>query len=332
MQNKSILPENSTQIPVEVSQQATEWYVRLQADDVTEQEITEFQTWLQTSQQHQKAWKCLEQFGLSLDSLKHPLLKQALLSIDQKAPSRNLFPTKSITYIIMLGGSIVTIIAMQPQQLWQQWQADYKTQIGEQKSIQLADGSQIILNTDTVVNVNYNHKQRQIELIKGEIHLEVAKDPQHRPFSVSNRDGLIQDIGTTFNIRQYDKHTVLAVSEGEVLVTATKSQNKAHVHAEQQVLFNQYQIQNIKAIDSKYSTWKNGMLSVYKMPLNEFLTELNRYSRDQLSYDKSVSKFEVSGVFPLKEYQKVLDSLEQQLPIKVESQFYFWKKITLKEK
>lgn len=221
---------------------------------------------------------------------------------------------------------------MQPQQLWQQWQADYKTQIGEQKSIQLADGSQIILNTDTIVNVNYNHKQRQIELIKGEIHLEVAKDPQHRPFSVSNRDGLIQDIGTTFNIRQYDKHTVLAVSEGEVLVTATKSQNKAHVHAEQQVLFNQYQIQNIKAIDSKYSTWKNGMLSVYKMPLNEFLTELNRYSRDQLSYDKSVSKFEVSGVFPLKEYQKVLDSLEQQLPIKVESQFYFWKKITLKEK
>lgn len=330
MPDKSIFPESSSHIPVHISEQATEWYVRLQADDVTAQDFSEFHLWLHANPQHQEAWHCLEQFGLSLEHIKYPLLPQALSAIDQKVP-HSLFTVKSIIWTIVFGGCIFAGLNVQQQQLWQQWQADYKTKIGEQKSIQLADGSQIILNTDTAININYNHKKREIELIKGEIHLEVVKDQSQRPFSVTNRDGVMQDIGTTFNIRQYDKHTVLAVSEGEVRVTTQKSHKSISLHAEQQVLFDQHIIHSIQPLNTKYSTWTNGVFNVYKMPLSEFIIELDRYHKGRLSYE-GIDQLEVSGVFPMQDSEKVLHSLEQQLPITVESRLYYWKIVTLNKK
>ncbi|MFW1665383.1 FecR domain-containing protein [Acinetobacter ursingii] len=331
MPNKSIFPENPSHIPNEISQQATEWYVRLQADDVNEQEFIEFQVWLQQDQRHQQAWLCLEQFGFSLANIKHPLLHQAIIAVDQKNKSLSQYGLKSFIWLLILGTSMFGLYKADQRQLLQQWQADYKTKVGEQKQINLDDGSQIILNTNTAINIDYSASKRKIELIKGEIQIEVGHDIQHRPFLVQSRDGMMQDIGTHFDVRQNDQDTVLAVTQGEVQITTDQSRQKANLSANQQVSFNQKTIQAIEPLHSKYSSWSNGTLNVYKMPLTEFITELDRYHQGKLRYDNNISGLEVSGVFPIQDSDKVLDSLEQQLPIKVESEFYYWKTILLKE-
>ncbi len=330
MPNRSIFPENPSHIPIEISQQATEWFVRLQADDVNEQEFSEFQAWLKQDQCHQYAWQCLEQFGFSLANIKHPLLHQAIVAVEQKDKSLWQHGLKSFIWLLVFGTGMFSLYQVQQQQLWQQWQADYKTNVGEQKQIHLADGSQIILNTNTAINIDYNASNRKIELIKGEIQIVVGHDVQHRPFLVQSRDGIMQDIGTHFDIRQNDQDTVLAVTEGEVQITTLKSKEKASLVANQQVLFNQQTIQPIEPLHSKYNSWNNGTLNVYKMPLTEFITELDRYHQGKLRYDHNIVDLEVSGVFPVQDSEKVLHSLEQQLPIQVESEFYYWKKISLK--
>lgn len=329
MPNKSIFPENPSLIPIEISQQATEWYVRLQADDVSEQEFSEFQIWFKQDPRHQDAWKCLEQFGLSIANIKHPLLHQAIIAVEQKEKKLQHHSLKSIIWLFVFGTSMFGLYQAEQQQLWQHWQADYKTKVGEQKQINLADGSQITLNTDTAINVDYNDSKRQIELIKGEIQIDVRHDIHHRPFLVQNRDGITQDVGTRFNIRQNDHSTVLAVTEGEVQVTTHTSKEKANILANQQVSFNRQSIQNIEPLHSKYRSWTNGTLNVYKMPLTEFINELDRYHHGKLRYSSNIAGLEVSGVFPIQDSEKVLNSMEQQLPIKVESEFYYWKKISL---
>ncbi|MBJ9985376.1 FecR domain-containing protein [Acinetobacter sp. S40] len=331
MSNKSIFPENSSHISIEISQQATEWFVRLQADDISEQELSEFQDWLKQDQSHQYAWQCLEQFGFSLANIKHPLLHQAIVAVEQKDKSLWQYSLKSIIWLLVFGTSMLGLYQAEQHQLWQQWQADYKTEVGEQRQIRLADGSQIILNTNTAINIDYNTSKRKIELIKGEIQIVVGHDAQHRPFLVQGRDGMMQDVGTHFDIRQNDQNTVVAVTEGEVQITTLKSKEKTNLLANQQVLFNQQTIQPIEPLHSKYSSWSSGTLNVYKMPLTEFITELDRYHRGKLRYDHNIAGLEVSGVFPVQDSEKVLHSLEQQLPIKVESEFYYWKKISLKE-
>lgn len=331
MPNQSIFPEHPPHIPLEVSQQATEWYVRLQADNVREQEFSDFQIWLKQDPCHQHAWQCLEQFGLSIAQIRHPLLPQAMAAVEQKERSLQHSNLKSIIWLLVFATGLFGLYQAKQQQLWQQWQADYKTQVGEQKQIHLADGSHIILNTNTAINVDYNDAKRQIKLIKGEIQIDVGQDTRHRPFLVQSRDGSMQDIGTQFNIRQNDQDTVLAVTEGEVQVTTQKSKERANIRANQQVLFNQQTLQPIEPLHSKYRSWSNGTLNVYKMPLTEFIAELDRYHHGKLRYDHDIAGLEVSGVFPMQDSEKILHSLEQQLPIKVESEFYYWKKISLKE-
>lgn len=332
MPNRSIFPENPSHIPIEISQQATEWYVRLQADGVSEQDFSEFQVWLKQDQRHQRAWQCLEQFGLSLTNIKHPLLHQAIAVIEQKEKKLQLYSLKSIIWVLVFGTGVFSLYQVEHQQLWQQWQADYKTRVGEQMQLKLADGSQITLNTNTAINVNYNASERKIELIKGEIQIDVRQDIHHRQFWVQSRDGIMQDVGTRFNIRQNAHSTVLAVTEGEVQVTTHKSKEKANIQANQQVSFSKQSIQNIEPLHSKYRSWPNGTLNVYKMPLTEFVLELDRYHHGKLRYDHNIAGLEVSGVFPIQDSEKVLHSLEQQLPIKVESEFYHWKKISFKQK
>ncbi|AOA59738.1 FecR domain-containing protein [Acinetobacter larvae] len=334
MPNKSILPENSAALPLEITQQATEWYVRLQDDQFSEQDYAEFQCWLQQDLRHQQAWQCLQQFGLSLANIKHPLFAQAMAAIEQKEHARPHYSLKSLLGLLIFTGAIWAVYQAQQQQLWQQWQADYKTKVGQQKQIELADGSKIILNTNSAINVHYDHSQRQIELIKGEIYIDVGQDLQHRPFSIQNRDGIMQDIGTRFHVRQNHNHTLLAVSDGEVKVTTKLSQHSVHVLPQQQVQFDQHRLENITPLNSQYTAWTHGTLSVYRMPLIEFISELDRYSPTKLRYDDSIQQagLEVSGVFPIQDPEKVLHSLEQQLPIKVEAEFYYWKKVSLDKK
>ncbi|GAA5018897.1 FecR domain-containing protein [Acinetobacter puyangensis] len=331
MSNKSLFPDQSHQIPIHISQQATEWYVKLQADNVTEQDFIAFERWLNINTLHQQAWQRLEDFGLSLAHIKHPLLQPALSAIEPSQSSKQAYTLKSILWLMLFGSSMFGLYHAQQQQLWQQWQADYKTRTGEQRHITLADGSQIILNTNTAINIIYDDKQRRIELIKGEIHIDVLTDTKHRPFSVHNRDGVMQDIGTTFNVRQYDDHSVLAVSEGEVKITTQHSKQVAHLLANQQIVFSKTAIQNIQALDRIYTAWTKGTLNVYKMPLPQFLNELNRYHHGSIGYDKNIQHLEVSGVFPVQDSEKVLQALQHGLPIKLNSQFFYWTKISLQD-
>lgn len=329
MAKQPVFPDQSHQIPLHISQQATDWYVRLQAEHVTEQELAEFQNWLKSDDLHQLAWQRLEDFGFSLQQIQHPLLQPVLSAIEQKNSNHLV---KVLIWFTVFGSSTFGLYQANQQQLWQQLQADYKTKVGEQKTIELADGSKIILNTDTAINVSYNKQQRLIELIKGEIRLEVLPDTQHRPFYVQNRDGLMQDIGTTFEVRQYKNYSKLAVNEGEVKVTTANSQQSTHLIANQQVVFSKTAIQNIENLDNTYGAWSQGVLSVYKMPLPQFLDELGRYHRGHLQYDQAIQDIEVSGVFPIQNSETVLQALEQGLPIKVESKFYFWTKVSLQQK
>ncbi len=55
--------------------------------------------------------------------------------------------------------------------------ADYRTATGEIKPIVLSDGTQLVLNTASAVDVHYDDRQRLIRLHAGEISLITGRDP-----------------------------------------------------------------------------------------------------------------------------------------------------------
>jgi transmembrane sensor len=93
----------------------------------------------------------------------------------------------------------------------------YSTEVGEQRTVRLEDGSVLYLNTDTRAHVRFSGKVRKIELLKGEALFVVAHD-RERPFRVHTDDAVVQAVGTQFNVRTMAGDTRVSVIEGRVKV------------------------------------------------------------------------------------------------------------------
>ncbi|QCW24923.1 hypothetical protein FE772_03795 [Lysobacter enzymogenes] len=94
--------------------------------------------------------------------------------------------------------------------------ADYRTGIATARYT-LADGSTLALDADSAVAVDFDGRERRIELLRGNAWFRVAHGDA-RPFRVDALGGSVRDIGTAFEVSRHDAYVRAAVSEGLVEV------------------------------------------------------------------------------------------------------------------
>ena len=222
----------------------------------------------------------------------------------------------------------------------QSHQQMFFTRIGEQRTIELDDGSVIMLNTAGQLVVDYSEQVRRILLERGEAYFEVAEDSK-RPFAVDLGVGSVTAVGTAFNIRKDPEQFQVAVIEGVVLLhvlTDEESSSPPSIPVDDQVVVvstlephrveagwvaefdlssNRLRVFRPEYVE-RYQEWRRGMLSFYPEPLHQVVHELNRYSRKRiLIEDPSVMGLSVYTTVRIDEIDFALDGLEQLLPIKV---------------
>ena len=94
---------------------------------------------------------------------------------------------------------------------------DFETGIGEQRFVQLVDGSTMELNSRSRVEIRYSGLERNVDLIDGQALFHVAKDSA-RPFIVHSGATLVRAVGTQFDVYRKDSGTTVSVVEGRVAV------------------------------------------------------------------------------------------------------------------
>ena len=215
------------------------------------------------------------------------------------------------------------------------------TRIGEQKTVQLADGSTITLNTGTQLLVDITARERKVILERGEAWFDVAADAQ-RPFTVDTGFRSVTVLGTQFNIHKLPDQLQVAVIEGMVAMHSSQEAPSqiAPLLSEQgsDKSGRQYRIgpgwvaefdvvrQQISAyapdnMQALYS-WRSGVLDFDGAPLVEVVRELNRYSGKKiLIEDAGIIDLKVLGVFQIDRLEMALDGLEVILPVKVTHHF-----------
>lgn len=98
----------------------------------------------------------------------------------------------------------------------------YETRIGQQSTVSLSDGSSVVLNTNSRINVDYDNRYRNVYLSQGEALFTVAKVADI-PFRVYAGSGRIEALGTAFSVRLDEEAVKITVTEGRVsLASATK--------------------------------------------------------------------------------------------------------------
>ncbi len=196
----------------------------------------------------------------------------------------------------------------------------YVTATGEQQEIQLADGSQLILNTNTRLTVDYSGSYRRVNVDYGEAYFDVKAETA-RPFSVGVGDHEVTVLGTRFNVHKGSEKTTVAVLEGLVSVQADQQQDAIVRLPAGKVALMSDQGQEQPLVTEgaiQYDDWRHGIVTFDEQSLFEVLKEVNRYTRHKLLIeDRAIMDLKVSGVFSLSNLDAILEGLEKSFPVRV---------------
>ncbi|MEJ4045552.1 ferric citrate uptake sigma factor regulator FecR [Erwinia sp. SLM-02] len=300
---------------------AAGWYATFCAGDASAQQHARWQQWLQQHEDHRWAWQRVESLQNQLQTLPGHLSYQTL----NQANLTRRRVLKSLLVLLGVGSG------------WQLWQsplglslrADYSTATGEMRSVRLSDGSQMMLNTASAVQVEFTGSQRTIHLQRGEIAITTAADAQQRPFRVATADGVLRALGTEFSVRLWPDATELSVQQHAVEVTlADDPLQKQVVQQGQTLRFSRSGYGEIAALAADSSSWTRGLLSVSNRPLGEVIAQVARYRHGMLICDDSAADLRVSGTFPLQDTDRLLAVLAQTLPIKIQTVSRYWVKVS----
>lgn len=308
---------HSAPLDLALLEEAADLLILLQSGDNPKAASQAITQWRQRSEMHEQAWLCAESVMHSFRQVPGEVGRRTLNQLPRVARRRAL---QMLSMAAIAGPLALALWRNQP---WTEWNADFKTATGEQKTFTLADGTHLVLNTDSAVNVFFDAKQRHLQLVYGEIMVTTGHDPMHRPFQVTSKEGSVSPIGTRYSVRQENGGTHVAVFEGAVEITNTSGRQQ-RLEAGEQAHFSANTFERTHSIDANTGLWERGMLLARDMRLADWAAEISRYRRGVLRCSPAVAELRVSGAFPLADTEAALDMLAKTRPVVVRRMTNYW--------
>jgi transmembrane sensor len=317
-----------------VLEQASHWWELLHSDGASSSDHREFGEWVARSPERVEAY--LETARL-IKAIKSPRLiwpstAAEVLIREAKSSPEAVLPFSTVRVaaaadsrgtrrshgrlawaaaaVLFLGVGLVLFMLKTPQ--------EYGTALGEQRSLLLADGSRVTLNTASTIDVNLRNGRREVRLVQGEALFEVAHDAA-RPFVVRAGDALLKDLGTQFNVDMHSNGTTVTVVEGRVAVDSPGAREIAGAQADNSgrgtlepliLGANDRVVVTPSGVGTPQRginvaasvAWTQRQLMFEHRPLSEVAEEFNRYNKDRIDIDSAeLKRQEVTGVFDAKD-------------------------------
>jgi len=290
---------NSTQddsVPSnELRAEAAAWIARLRDEQRDPGLEAEFHAWLAESNEHRRAFdrmtRAWEQAG-----------KIRMRARDEVADVRKERRSRFMPWGAALAATLVLAVITAVYY----WRDNaFATGVGQRQVRVLRDGTRIVLNTDTRIELHYDEHVRRVRLIRGEAWFDVSKHPTW-PFLVSVGDEEIRALGTSFIVRHdNDEDLSVTLVDGQISVSPIAQNDEAPSKAPQVLAPGQRLIisrHQPPALDrpelSRVTAWERGRVEFDDTPLEAATTEMNRYNSTHIRVsDVEVAKLRVGGVF-----------------------------------
>ncbi|MGO3207922.1 MAG: FecR domain-containing protein [Halomonas sp.] len=318
----STAPHEVTQSRREALQAAAHWYARLCSEEAGPADEQALQQWLDSDPIHQWAWQRVDQLQVRLGRVPNHLALNTLERAEQHFSMSRRSVLKGLALMLGTGTLGVAAYRHAPVELWF---ADHHTATGATKQLTLADGSRLILNTASAVDIRFNANERLVILRAGEVMVTTASDSaaNPRPFIVQTPQGRVRAQGTRFAVRMLEAETQVAVFEHSVEVT-TRSGAQNQCLAGQQLTFTVDTASLPTELSPADDAWTRQMLVVQNMPLDAFLAELSRYRTGVLRCAPSVANYRITGAFRVDDTDQALHALSKSFPVSVNFRTRYW--------
>ncbi|QSB03746.1 FecR family protein [Methylomonas sp. EFPC1] len=308
--------------------EANAWFFRLRADDVGTAEREQFAAWLAASPLHAEAWDTVQALFADLEAPAKAVRRQAEAPLAANSATTTKRPrrrrTASIAAAVAACVGLIAVL-LQPA-LVQNLQSDYHTATGEQRLVTLTDGSRLLLNTDSAVDIEMTAAQRRVTLLRGEAFFEVTRAPQ-RPFWVVAGDARARVTGTAFSVGRRSEDVAVTVAEGRV-ETSTES------HPEQITPLTPGESAHYRGarLSAKQTAdvprelaWRQGQMVFVQAPLAEVVAQINRYRPGRLIItDRQLENRPITAVFNIGKLDDAVSALEQTFGIRARRIADYW--------
>jgi len=190
---------------------------------------------------------------------------------------------------------------------------------GEQKKIDLSDGSHIVLNgnSELVATAGFGSQHRKLTL-KGEAFFDVAKDPG-KPFVVTTGKTTAEALGTAFNVRQNKNDQIqLSVEEGRVRFTETAQQKNMVLVAGEVAIYDPKtnSLNKQQETAQEQAAWRHGQLVFHDTPFPQTAEQLERHYGVTLHFPERLNDARLNATFDKKPLADVLDVLKALYNVK----------------
>jgi transmembrane sensor len=322
----------------QIEREAADWLARRDARPWTDVDQVAFNEWLAVSPIHkveflrmEYAWEeslRLKALGAGVQSNKAPRPGRWVLSAlfsggvagrSSRMPAAPAMRRLRLPMALAAGVLIAAVAAA-----WitaSHYGGRYSTTVGQLAHIAMADGSQVTLNTDSVVRVAVSTTERKVDLQRGEAFFKVAKDPS-RPFIVTVGEQRVIAVGTQFSVRREGTDAQIVVTEGKVrvesggpnpLITAASlpAGSVAHASAVGAVVQTRAPTQAEELL-----SWRGGLLVLHDTTLADAAAEFNRYNVHKIAIrDPVVGALRISGTFRATSAEAFVRLLERGYPL-----------------
>ena len=303
----------------QIARSAAHFLTLLESGDASTVDRAELQRWRELDSRHEQAWQKVQALRGRFGGLP-PELAMASLDRPQAERRRLLKGMLGLAVVAPAGWLVSRELPIDA------WRADLSTATGERRSITLADGGRLDLNTATAVNLD--EARRHLKLLRGEIALQSASP---RPFTIETAEGRAVLGQGWLCVRERGDACEFSVFEGVAELQVAGGQ-PVQLLAGQRAMLRRGTLVPAQAFDPHVPGWREGVLMANDQPLGDFLRELDRYRPGILRWAPALEALRVTGSFRLDDTDQALALLAASLPLEVHSRTRYWVTLVPREK
>ena len=308
---------------------AARWLERLKSN--TPQELSECMSWLRQSPLHVRHFLMVSELDRELDDLlpqlRKPVVTAAagpaltLVGNTERAGPQRAQPARGISRRTIIGALAASVLLAAGGLFVAQYRLrsiEYTTAVGEQRSVDLGDGSVMRLNAVSHLAVRFTRTARSVQLLRGEALFDVAHDAA-RPFRVRVGHSVIEAVGTQFVVYKQAAQSTVAVLQGCVVVSGRGAPVPVGAGQLTHIQANGRVEPAARGNVQQVAAWRDGFVWFEHETLANIATELNRYRAEKLVVKGDwVRQLRYTVTLPTKDPSALLEWLAREPGVVVE--------------
>jgi len=302
-----------------IENEAAAWLWRRSSKDWRDEDQAALDKWVAESHNHLAAFWRLEAAWERT---------ARLAALRQPEPKSDVPPRRNKMRIILSAFAVTVacagVFGVALERFWPTPERVYSTNIGGHAAINLADGTRVELNTNTVMRADMDGESRIIYLDKGEAYFTVHHDAG-RPFTVVTRNNRISDLGTKFVVRENSDSVRVSLIEGRVRLESSSSsapKHSAFLAPGDVAIATGNAISVVKKSNADLSMnlgWRHGVIVFKDTTLADAVSEFNRYNNQKLLIlDPDVARHTISGTIATTGIETFTRAVRNMLALRAE--------------